>query len=361
MRRINRGLWLGLLAALLLRCGAPPPATANSAPAAPATQPPTVAVTQPDPAPPSSAGGEIRLGHSRAWSNPALVLGLHQGWFQRAGVTVVEQEFSSPATILQAIASGDMDAAATALPTLFSAVHSGVKAKAVALLQGNNNPANAFSVLADSGIYSAQDLRGKRAGVTVYGGANDIHLRYYLAKEGLDPATDVEIVAVPVPAVLPSLINRQIDIGQLASLDIPRARQQYPDQLRTLFTNEDVFVDATGSPDHNVLVLAFADSFIQRDRPTAVRFLEGYLRSVRAMNADPKKALNEWADAVNNDALRALPAPPVVPDDGKLFLSAVPYDHDQTLRFGYLPAALDWRAAIDHSLVEEAAANLQRS
>jgi ABC-type nitrate/sulfonate/bicarbonate transport system substrate-binding protein len=353
---------LGFLAALLVAgCAAPAPSPASAPPPAAPAQPPTVAAAQPAPPPPSSARGQIRLGHNRAWSNPALVLGLHQGWFDRAGVDVVDQEFASPATILQAIASGDMDAAATALPTLFSAVQSGVQVKAVALLQGNNSPPNAFAVMADSGIYGAQDLRGKKAAVTVYGGANDIHLRYYLAKGGLDPATDVEIVAVPVPAVLASLVNRQIDIGQLASLDLPRARQQYGDQIRTLFTNEDVFVDATGSPHHNVLVLAYADAFVQRDRATAVRFLEGYLRSVRAMNTDPKKALNDWADATGNDALRTLPAPPEVPDDGKLFLTAVPYDHDQTLRFGYLAQPLNWRATIDHSLVEEAAANLQRS
>jgi len=306
-----RGRWwqvaclvVALLA--LAGCGARQGASASSGSA-----PPGPAGSRAEAGTTSQSGQPItvRLGHNRTWSNPALIIGLAQDRFKQAGVDVSEQEFTNPADIVQAIATGDLDAGATPGPTLFTAVEKGVKAKAVALLQGNNNPPVAFTVRTDSGINSVADLRGKKIGVNNYGGNYDIYLRYWLAKYGLDPKTDVEILVVPVPSILPSLVNRQIDLGPLASLDSAKAKQQYGNTLETLFTYDDVLKDGTGRTDNNGLVLAFGDAFVQRNHEGAVRFLTGYLAAVRAMNADPKKALNDWANAVGNDSLRTLSAP----------------------------------------------------
>ena len=52
----------------------------------------------------------VRLGHNRTWSNTALSLGLANGDFSKFGVNVVEHEFTTPADIITAIASGDLDA-----------------------------------------------------------------------------------------------------------------------------------------------------------------------------------------------------------------------------------------------------------
>ena len=131
----------------------------------------------------------VRLGHNRGWSNPALILGLAQDRFKQAGINVVETEFTNPADIVQAIATGDLNTGATTGTTLFTAAQKGVKAKAVALLQGNNNPPVAFTVRTDSGINSPTDLRGKKAGVNNYGGNYDIYLRYSSPKTGSTPRT----------------------------------------------------------------------------------------------------------------------------------------------------------------------------
>ena len=40
---------------------------------------------------------------------------------------------------------------------------------------------------------------------------------------------------------------------------------------------------------------------------------------------------------------------------------AIPYDHDQALRFGYLSQPIDWQASVDQQLLDEAATNLRRS
>jgi NitT/TauT family transport system substrate-binding protein len=138
---------------------------------------------------PARADEIVRLGHNRAWSNPALLLGLANGEFKKSGVDVVEHQFTNPADIITAMVSGDIDAGASPGPTLFTAAVQGAKVRAVALLQGTNNPPIAYTVRADDGITSVQDLRGKTAGVSNYGGTYDIYLRYWIEKHGLDPRT----------------------------------------------------------------------------------------------------------------------------------------------------------------------------
>jgi ABC-type nitrate/sulfonate/bicarbonate transport system substrate-binding protein len=309
----------------------------------------------------ATAHGEdtLRLGHNRTWSNPALILGLSSGKFKQAGVNVVEHEFTNPADIVTAIASGDIDAGAAPGSTVFTAAERGVRLKVVALLQGDNNPAIAYTVRTDSGIDTVQDLRGKVVGVNNYGGSYDIYLRYWLARGGLDPAKDVNIIVVPVPSMVPALINKQVDLVPLAAFDQGTVEQRYPGKTRPLFTYDDVMKASLGSDENNGMVLVMSDDFIARNRVAAVKFLEGYVRAVRAMNADKKKAVNDWADAVGNAALRNLSAPPTLPDDGKVYLVPLQFDADQSLRFGYLKSKIDVRAIVDDSLLDTADAALK--
>ena len=308
---------------------------------------------------PAGAQDVLRLGHNRTWSNPALIIGLASGAFEKAGVKVVETEFSNPSDMITAIASGDIDACATPGPNLFTSVLKGVKVKAVAILQGNNVPPISYMVLNDSGINRMEDMRGKKAGVNNYGGNYDIYLRYWAAKHGVDPGKDMEIVVVPVPSMLLALVNRQIDMVPLAAFQQAQVLQRYPGRLKTIFTYEDVMKDGVGSTDNNSLVLAMGDAYLQRNRATAVKFLQGYLRAVHAVNADRKKALDDWAKAVGNNALRNLPAPPVLPNDGKVYLKSLQFDADQAARFGFLDRKVDVRTMVDNSLIDAAAASMK--
>lgn len=297
----------------------------------------------------------LRLGHNRAWSNPALLLGLANGQFKEAGVDVVEHQFTNPADIITAMVSGDIDAGAAPGPTLFTAALQGAKVKAVALLQGTNNPPIAYTVRSDAGINSVEDLRGKTAGISNFGGTYDIYLRYWLEKHGLDPKKDVKMVVVPVPSLLPALINKQIDLAPLAAFDRSTAEERYPGQTKTLFDYNDVMQEGTGATDNNGLVLVMSDAFIAQHRKTAVAFLTGYLRAVHTMNQDPKKALDDWANFVGNKTLHVLSAPPTIPNDGKVYLASLQFDADEALHYGYLPRAVDVRAMVDNSLIDEAA------
>jgi len=104
------------------------------------------------------------------------------------------------------------------------------------------------------------------------------------------------------------------------------------------------------------LLLVFGNAFVERERGTVVRFLEGYLRAIKFIHADPNAALVEWANATNNDAIRELKKPVTLPSDGKVYPDALRFEADMALQFGYLKRPADAASAVDNSLIEEAAA-----
>jgi ABC-type nitrate/sulfonate/bicarbonate transport system substrate-binding protein len=301
----------------------------------------------------------IRLGHNRTWSNTALILGLANGDFSKFGIKVVEHEFTSPADIITGIASGDLDAGTAPAGNFFAAVTRGVKVKAVSVVQGRNNPPIGYTVRADSAINTVADLRGKIAGVNNYGGNYDMYLRYWLKRNGLDPEKDLKIIIVPVPAMVPALINRQVHIVPIASFDRVILDQRYPGQTRTLFDYDDVLKAGTGNVDNNTLLLVMADDFIAKRREVATRFMKGYISAIRSTNADPKKAVAEWASVVGNAMLRNLAGPPTIPNDGKIYPASMQFDADLAYEYGYLKTQVDVHAIVDNSIADAALASLR--
>ncbi len=137
------------------------------------------------------------------------------------------------------------------------------------------------------------------------------------------------------------------------------AQKRYPGQLKPLFTYVDVTEDAFKSENENSLLLLFTDAFMQRDRDTAIKFLEGYLTAIKVVHTDPKTALDDWADATKVEEIRALKKPGTLPADGKVYLDALKFEGTQAYRFGYLNHPIDTAASVDNSLIEEAAARLK--
>jgi ABC-type nitrate/sulfonate/bicarbonate transport system substrate-binding protein len=297
---------------------------------------------------------EIRIGHNRAWANPALILGITRGYFAQAGITVTERVFNNPADIVQAIATGDLDAGVSSSGVLLTAIEKGVKVKAVALTQGGQVPPVTYMVRSESEIRTAADLRGKTAIIAGFGGTTDLTLRYWLDKGGVDPK-NVIIKFVPFHLTLPSLINKQVDTAPLDAMLSIQVQEQHAGQLRLLFSYEDISNMALGNDHVNGLLLVMGTAYIERDRQAAVHFLEGYIRSIRAIQADPKSALADWSDASNNPTIRKLPAPVTLPPDGKVYTDAFAFEAEQAYRFGYLKQPADVKVAIDNTLLDEAA------
>jgi ABC-type nitrate/sulfonate/bicarbonate transport system substrate-binding protein len=302
---------------------------------------------------------QVRVGYNPAWESTALNIGVSRGYFKRASVNVAARTFNNPADIVQAIASGDLDAGVSTAGVMFTAVERGVKIKAVAIAENIQSPPITYMVRTDSNINEIADLRGKTAGVGGYGGNIDLFLRYWLEKHGLNPKTDLKIVFVPFQLTLSSLINRQIQIGAIDAVSKLIANKQYQGQLKPLFSFVDVTEDGFKARHENSLLLVFSDGFMERQHDTALKFLEGYLTAIKAVHTDPKGALDDWAEATKIAEIRNLEEPDMLPSDGKVYLDALEFEARLAYHFGYLTKPIDVRTTVDNQLIEAAAARVK--
>jgi sulfonate transport system substrate-binding protein len=98
---------------------------------------------------------------------------------------------------------------------------------------------NTFFVLKDSPIKTTQDLKGKIVGINAFGSAVDLALRVKLAKDGIDPKKDLQVVEVAFPNQAAAIREKRIDCGILI-LPFMNAEIVKGD-LRPLFTGGDAF------------------------------------------------------------------------------------------------------------------------
>jgi len=74
-----------------------------------------------------------------------------------------------------------------------------------------------FSIYGHPSITSLSGVRGKRVGVTRFGGTMDFATRYFLRLQGFDPARDMTMIQVGrVQDILSGLMAGSIDVGTMA-------------------------------------------------------------------------------------------------------------------------------------------------
>lgn len=94
-----------------------------------------------------------------------------------------------------------------------------------AFLQGNRdlalfarmNNRFVFAVYSHPSIQDVQGLRGKKVGVTRFGGSLEFATRYYLKQNGIDPRKDVSLIQIGrVPDIGTALVAGTIDAGTVS-------------------------------------------------------------------------------------------------------------------------------------------------
>ncbi|MCB8924043.1 MAG: ABC transporter substrate-binding protein [Ardenticatenaceae bacterium] len=131
---------------------------------------------------------------------------------------------------------------------------------------------NTYLVLEESGIQTAEDLRGKTLGVNALGTAVDIILRVYLRNNGIDPNTDVKFAEVGFGAMGAALREGRIDLGSFVHPFMDLEEQK--GGVRTLFSAAEVL-----GPNSAVATVA-RNKFLE-EHPEAVRaFLDDWVRGL---------------------------------------------------------------------------------
>ena len=214
-----------------------------------------------------------------------------------------------------------------------------------------------FYVRKDSGINKIEDLKGKVVGTNGGGSAVDVALRAALKKAGLEEKRDYTMLEGPLPAMPAMLMEKKVD---LIPAVLPFSlNPKLKEEGKVLFEQR----DALGVT--QMIVWTARKSFIDKNRPALVDFMEDMLRITRWYQ-DPKNH-DEVAKIASNitkvpperfgwlfskqDTYRD---PNLVPN-----LEALQKNVDVTRDLGLVKKQIDVKKHADVSIVTEAAKRLK--
>ena len=140
------------------------------------------------------------------------------------------------------------------------------------------------SLVVTSDIKSAEDMRGKRLGVSRFGALSDLVIRRYIRKFGLDPAKDVTIVQIGgIPELVTAMKAGAISGGAISPPALTVAKKAGFRELAD-FESLDYKYPA--------VVIASTKSFIQRNRSAALSFIRGEIEGIHSIRTQKTFAVN---------------------------------------------------------------------
>jgi NitT/TauT family transport system substrate-binding protein len=132
-------------------------------------------------------------------------------------------------------------------------------------------------------IKTAEDLRGKRVGVSRFGALSDLVVRRYLRKLGLDPAKDVSIVQIGgIPELVTAMKAGAISAGSISPPALTVAKKAGFKELSD-FESLDYKYPA--------VAIASTRSFIQRNRSVALNFIRGESEGIHTIRTQKNLAI----------------------------------------------------------------------
>ncbi len=246
------------------------------------------------------------------------------GIFKKHGLPVELIAVGSSTRGIAAMVSGDLDVLAGGGSSGIAAQLQGYSDLA---LFGNVIQTFLFSVMVQPSITNVSQLRGKKMGVTRFGGTLDFAARYYLKRAGLDPAKDVSFVQIgAMPDIAVAVVTGAIESGVIG---VPQNLQAKKLGLRELADLSDM--------DARYALAAFLAkrSFLSEKHETMVRFMKTLVEAIHYLKTRPKEGMEIFKKYTRVDAPDVLkPAydlhiklfprvPEIFPDDLKLVLEEV--------------------------------------
>lgn len=227
-----------------------------------------------------------------------VYVAIENGYFAENGIEVdlVGDNLAGP-TAIQAVSSGRIQAGLSSIPALINANAAGLPVIGVTDIQSAfpDRPLEKFYVLADSGIETAADLKGKRVAVNLWRSSFHYTWLIWLADNGVDPE-DVTFVLLPFGEQAPALASGAVDAIGLLLPYSSAAEAVMGDDLRVLFTDEDAF----GSKQ---FTLHFVNRIWAEENPDqAAAFVAGVAKAADWIEANQEEAAAIVAEYTGIDA-----------------------------------------------------------
>jgi ABC-type nitrate/sulfonate/bicarbonate transport system substrate-binding protein len=156
-----------------------------------------------------------------------------------------------------------------------------------------------YSFIVNAKIKTAQDLKGKRVGVTRFGATPDALARATLKMWGLDPATDVSMIQLNEMGLLvQGLVNGVIDAAPISIPNNIRAKNLGFVELFDMTKIGKTYITGT---------VVTRKRFIDGQRDLAKRFMRGFLEGMKTYQEDEEftiKVIQKWTRAKNRDEVK---------------------------------------------------------
>jgi len=211
-----------------------------------------------------------------------LYAALSNGEFTQAGLAVHVRVPTDPATPLQLLAAGKVDAAISYEPQLLLARDAGEPLVSIAAVV--QRPLTSIVSLRFKHITTPRQLRGKRIG-TAGIPYQEAYLRTILADAGV-PAHTVKETNVG-DNLVPAMVSGRVDatLGAYWNYEAIQLRQEgkHPNVIH---------VEDAGVPTYDELVLVVRENEIANQTSELRRFVQALGRGYQAVRADPQTGVN---------------------------------------------------------------------
>lgn len=203
---------------------------------------------------------EIKVGYIADYNGAALMAVADQeGYWDKAGLTPKYLPFTNGPLAIQALGTNNVDVVYIGSGALW------LPASGKAEIWAVNSVSNADRIIAQPGIKTLADLKGKKVAVPA-GTSGDQLFSLALAKESLT-REDFDVIAMEPPAIVAAFASGQVDGAALWYPLIDSAKKGQPD-LVELFSNED-FIDTLTFPSTFVA----APGRAEKDKDLATSFI----------------------------------------------------------------------------------------
>ena len=216
------------------------------------------------------------------------------GFFAQEGIKIEFVGVVPAPQLVAAVVAGKIDVGGAHVGRTIAGISAGAKIKAVSahLETRPDNPHMVYVTKADSPIKTAQDLIGKKIGISNQGGCHEYTPYAYLEKHGItDPKSKVQFTLLPQTSMEQALRQGDIDVAGF---------HRNPDQIgtagefRVLFSDYDVWGDiGGGAPAY------FSEKFIKEKPDVVRRFVTAMAKIHNWANANPQKAADITAKRAN--------------------------------------------------------------
>jgi len=224
---------------------------------------------------------KVRLGYSGVGSGEEVHHFTKEvGLFNKAGLDVEIIYIPGGSTVVQAMASGEVQFGRGSATEVVSAHMAGFQLKILAALIDKF----VYSFVTPATIAKPQDLKGRAVAISRFGSGSDFITRMALKSWGLEPGKDVTILQVGnSPERLAAIVGGKVHGSILSLSQTPRAKKL---GLRVL---ADLSQIDTEYPQG---VLYVTSSLIEK-RPDLIRsFLSAYVEGIRQFKTNKQVAFN---------------------------------------------------------------------